>query len=194
MALRYIAYYYTTNSETLFSTQWSTESGQGIHKENTMPSNSHVQYCFLYISGFQNGSSYNVVIQRARVNDSFQLRQAYVQGASGNIDVINSFSGDAVNGYTANFDINWGDGASRIVLYFENPNPDTVISNLTYDATYINAINIGNGSATATANIDQNTADIDRTTTSIKNDTYNIFQKIAALPQALYDKMLALFQ
>lgn len=185
--LRFTAYYYTINPETLYTNQWTTESGQGIHKVIDMPDNSHVTYCFLRIYGFKAGSSYNMSIQKVRINNSFTLKQAYIQGSERNIDIMESFSGNASTGYTGNFDVQWSEGASQIILYFENPNTSTVIDQLQYDATYINAANIGNGQATAVGDIQNNTTDI-------KTDTGNIFTSILELPQKIYDKMLDLLE
>ena len=188
MTLRFITYYHTTNPDTIFSNQWTTETGQGINHTVSLATNSHIDYAFVYIYGMQAGANYNFVIQKLRINDSYILKQAYIQGSERNIDIKNSFSGTPSAGYSANFDVSWTEGASRIVIYFENPNAQSeTVSSVSYKATYINAINIGNGQATAVNDIQNNTTDI-------KNDTTNIFTSILELPQKIYDKILELFE
>lgn len=184
MNLRFHIWYYTTNPDTMFDTQYTTTGGAVSHLV-TLVNNSHVEYAFLYLDGFQAGTTYNLEFINFRMSgvQNFILKQAYIQSSNGNLNLMDSFNG--TTNINTNFDFSWSSADQRIVLYFEYPDPTTPISSVGIEATLVSALPISYGGNSDNTQVIDNTGQTAENTAGIWTTISSVLHEIIDLPHKI---------
>lgn len=193
--LQFHAWYYTTDPEQLYDSQWTTNSGGNLNHAITLPSSSTVEYVILYMDGFLAGTTYNIVINDLKIasGSNLTLRQAYIQGST-NINIMDSFTGSPSAGYSSNFDVDWSTSATRIVLYYESTVPSNG-SAVGITATLVNAIPVSYGTNGGdVGQIQQDTSGILGTLGNIWNKITDIASAILNIPVRIGDMIQNLYK